>query len=241
MLSTAPAEFAARYFLEGQLRRHGSRFASRKRKTDPRPDIEECRLALTSGCDKNVLIDWLERYQFTGVIPNVNAALARWLRGDWNAVLCDKLPSAREVLRMQVDGARPVTVVTDPARIDRPILSRANAFEFLLHDLEHVYQFFYDPQLHILQRRFFAAIERALGAGWFDTYLDDPVFAEQFDYLIGDMNTHPQHGLQFLRAQLVEFYLRKRSCARALQLSPMDKAEIDSLLQAVFTKESVAP
>ncbi|MBI3775874.1 MAG: hypothetical protein HY273_10035 [Gammaproteobacteria bacterium] len=205
------AAFAACYFLHWQIHLHGRRFAARRFKHDARPDPAQWLNELTQvhgAVRDDVLISYFERYQFLGVIPNVNIALAAWLRGLWPLVLCEHVPLPAEVLDLQARGLRPVTLICDAMRARQPVLRKPDAFAFMTHDLEHAYKFFHDSRLHVLQRSLFAVLQVAQQRGVFAPYDHDAEFRTRFDYLISDMNTHPVHSLQYLRAILVEFHLR---------------------------------
>ena len=155
------------------------------------------------------LLHYLQRYGFLGVIANVPAALCAWLRKSWPLTLCEHIPAPEEVLEMQVRGTRPVTILSQYPRMLLPVLTKANAYAFMVHDLEHAYKYFNDPNLHRGQKRFFTAIERVLRLGILDGYRRDALFADKLAYLISDMNTHVVHSLQFLRAILIEHHLRR--------------------------------
>ncbi len=155
-----------------------------------------------------MLIDYLDRYQFLGVTREVTAALTGWLRGQWNLTLLGRIPKPSEVLRMQVRGTRPVTTLCESQRMFCPILDKRDAFVFLQHDLEHAYHFFSDPALHRMQRRLFVLLTAVIAEGAFRSMIHDLAFRNSFNYLISDMNTHPLHSLQYLRAILVEHFLR---------------------------------
>lgn len=225
--------YAAMYFLYGQIATHGRRYASRRRKADPRPDAVHCvaRLEHAAGAAlRTALLDELARRHFLGVIPAVPAALCAWLRGRWALHVCEHVPSAVEVLRLQARGRRPVTLLADYPRLLQPVLKQPDAWTFMVHDLEHAYKFFADERLHAAQRAFFAALERALAQRRFEHPLRDAVFADKFDYLISDMNTHPQHGLHYLRAILIEYHLRRERRPPRAALSPAAQAELTAAL-----------
>lgn len=228
------AVYAALYFLCWQLAMNGRRCAARKYKQDPRPDPvawwEELR-GLGGEDARERLLHFLQRYGFLGVIANVPAALRAWLRGGWPLTLCEHIPDPEQVLHMQVRGTRPVTILSDYPRLVRPVLHKANAYAFMVHDLEHAYKYFYDPELHRGQKGFFAAIERAMRQGMLDIYRRDPLFADKFTYLISDMNTHVMHSLQFLRAILIEYHLRRERKPLGGALSTEARGAIDALMQ----------
>lgn len=212
---------------------HGRRFAARRFKHDARPDpvlwTNELGQAYGSQLDE-LLIRYFERYQFLGVIPNVNIALSQWLRGQWPLVLCEHVPVPAEVLDLQARGQRPVTLICDVERARQPVLSKPDALAFMTHDLEHAYKFFHAPRLHALQRGFFAVLRAAQQRDVFRRYACDVEFRTRFDYLISDMNTHPVHSLQYLRAILVEFHLRIEHAGVADVLSSDAKGDVAETL-----------
>lgn len=217
-----PAEYAARYVLQWQLARHGNRLAQRRSRRDPKPDgaawfAELEALPRTEAAVH--LIHLIEDYDLRGVSRRVNVALAQWLRGAWPLTLLDRVPATHEVLHMQINGTRPVTVIADQARLLEPVEEKADAFAFVCHDLEHAWQFFHDPERHQAQRRFAEELARAIEQGVFSPYTADPEFARKFDYLAADMNTHVAHSLQYLRAILLDFHLRAEAKAPTDRLS----------------------
>lgn len=240
------ATYAALYFMYGQIAAHGARFAARRYRADPRPDPARwlAELAGAAGADLRArLLHYLSRYHFLSVIPNVPVALCAWLRGEWALSLCDSIPAPVEVLRMQAQGRRPVTLIAAYPRLMRPVLNKPNALAFMIHDLAHAYKFFHDPLLHAGQKAFFVRLEKSLARGDFTRHLSDPVFAAKFDYLMSDMNTHVQHSLHYLRAVLIESVLRRAGKPPRDRLSRGDAAEIAVLLDVLGEKgggESVA-
>jgi len=237
------AVFAALYFLYWQIATHGEPYASRKCKHDPRPDMAMWLAAMETQEGETLraqLLDWVGRYQFRGVIANVPVALGQWLRGAWPLVLREDIPGPREVLRMQARGARPVTVLTGYPRLLKPVLNKSDAFAFFLHDLEHAYKFFHSPELHAAQCMFFTVLDGALDRGVFTPHFVDAGFVERFHYLMSDMNTHPEHSRQYLRAILVEFYLRRERKVPAQALSPTAEREIADLMRAVEIPAALA-
>lgn len=229
------AAYAGVYFLIWQIERHGARFASRRRKIDPRPDAQAWLrdVERVSGGELSCLLqDRFTRYQFIGVIPNVSSALYHWLAGDWPLQLMEHIPAPREVLQMQASGRRPVTVLSRFPRLMQPVLNKPDAFAFMIHDLEHAYKLLNDPDLCQGQMRFFGALRECLGRGWFDAYAGDEAFDHKFDYLISDMNTHPAHSMQYLQAIMVEWHLRREGKSADATVSGAAWDDIQRLLSA---------
>jgi len=240
---SSPAVFAARYFLAGQMARHRDAFASRKRKDVRRPHAPTWLAALDAANPAEreaLLLDYVEHYQFRGVRAHVPTALGQWLRGRWPLELRHDIPSARAILRAQARGTRPVTAITAYPRMLAPVLTKPDAFAFFLHDLEHAYKFFYSPALYAGQRAFFVALETAIDRGMFACYVRDPVFADKFTYLMSDMNTHPQHSRQYLRAILIEFYLRADGRPPAAPLSAAAERAVDSIVRIMADTSPLA-
>ena len=230
--------FAALYFLLWQVAIHGQAFASRKHKLDPRPNAAEwlAVLAASQGESRRArLLDWLEHYQFRGVIGNVPAALVQWLRGAWPLILREDIPSPLDVLRMQARGTRAVTLITAWPRVREPVLTKSDAFAFFRHDLEHAYKFYHWPALYAGQCGFFARLEAAFDRGVFAPYFDDAEFVARFHYLMSDMNTHPEHSRQYLRAILIEFYRRCERHAPTEWLSAATERAIENVMLALET------
>jgi hypothetical protein len=206
-----PAVYATRYLLQWQWLRHGTALAQRRSRRDDKPDGRAwfAHLDTLAPADAaNFLASVLERYDLRGVRRRVNVALERWLRGAWPLTLYERVPAANDVLRMQIDGTRPITVIADYPRLIEPIEEKPDAFAFLCHDLEHAWQFFHDDERHLAQRCFARELACAIEKGVFAPYTQDPAFARKFDYLVADMNTHVAHSLQYLRAILLDFHLR---------------------------------
>ncbi len=234
------ASYAGLYFLHWQVASHGRRFASRRCRFDPKPDPVawfEDTLDLEREAVRGYLIRYFDRYQFLGVIANVPVALAAWLKGEWPLTLCGHIPDVRTVLAMQVEGKRPVTVLSAWPRMLSPVLAKANAFAFMVHDLEHAFKFFHHPELHGQQREFFRLLHQALNLGLFDGYLQDSVFSAKFDYLASDMNTHFMHACQYLRAILVEFHLRREGLREHDRLSRGAREQVSGLLAHMLGAE----
>ena len=237
------AAFAALYFLHWQIATHGQAFASRKRKHDPRPDAAEWLAVLESSEAERrraPLLDWLERYQFRGVIGNVPVALVQWLRGAWPLILREDIPRPLDVLRMQARGTRAVTLITAWPRAREPVLNKSDAFAFFRHDLEHAYKFYHSPSLYAGQCGFFARLETAFDRGVFAPYFDDAEFVTRFHYLMSDMNTHPEHSRQYLRAILIEFYRRRERKALAEWLNAAAERAIENVMRALEAPALVA-
>ena len=229
------AAYVALYVLHWQVARYGRGVAQRRSRRDPPADgLAWLSIALASPTRTELLADIFGRYELRGVRRRVGVTLQRWLRGEWRPTLLHAVPSARTVLRMQAAGSRPVTVISGYPRLLQPVLDKTDAFAFVCHDLEHAWQFFHDPTRCAAQQRFARRLEHAWTIGAFDACLADPAFADKFDYLAADMNTHVLHSLQYLRAILIEHHLRRAGLDPRARLPASSRAAVRAALAALI-------
>ncbi|MCR4331241.1 MAG: hypothetical protein NUV34_00835, partial [Sulfuricaulis sp.] len=76
--------------------------------------------------------------------------------------------------------------------------------------------------------------------GVFAPYFDDAEFVTRFHYLMSDMNTHPEHSRQYLRAILIEFYRRCERKALAEWLNAAAERAIENVMRALEAPALVA-
>lgn len=140
--------------------------------------------------------DILDKFQFKKVKRKAIEALIMWCKGEWSFQLSEKIYTPYEVLQIQSEGVRPVTMKFHKNL--SPILHREDCFDFFLHDLEHGYMFNYDQGLRQMQIHFFKKVYQSLQTNLWDKYLNRDHFQERFHYLISDMNTHLEHYKAYL-------------------------------------------
>lgn len=215
------AAVASLFFLWGQARKSpGASLASRFARFEPESN--------------DAILLFLRRHQYKRVRGKVLIALENWLAARWPLVLTEKVPTPLDVLRLQAGGRRPVSMIVREEALAAPVEHKENAFAFLIHDLEHAYMFFHDESLCRQQADFFASVLRSWEEGLWQEFMSEAVFARGFHYMMSDMNAHPQHGRQYLRALLIDFYRRKRNLGPSEKLAGHDQGEIDDLVGAVL-------
>lgn len=155
---------------------------------------------------KQALVDQVElesvlnHFVFKKVKAKALIALKKWFAGEWNFKLVSKILSPYEVLALQAQGIRPVTIKLQENFA--PILHKEDCLEFFIHDLEHGHMFFFDEELKTMQINFFRNVEASFSTRIWDKYLGDKSFEERLFYLISDMNTHEEHYRSYLHAML---------------------------------------
>lgn len=176
------AEMAVRFFLYY----HNEKYPNKK---------------LNRALKENVSLDViLNSFVFKKVKEKAMIALRKWFRGEWSLKLVSKVLTPYEVLALQAQGVRPVTIKIQKELT--PIMHKDDCLEFFIHDLEHGYMFFFDENLKRMQIKFFRNVEASFKTSIWDKYLEDTNFEERLFYLISDMNTHQEHYRSYLHAML---------------------------------------
>jgi hypothetical protein len=170
---------------------------------------------------------WPQIPGLPGMIPKI---LEDWREGKADLRLAAKPVSPRAMLEAQAAGWRYVTVDLEAALAGESVEGDRDAFEFALHDLGHAYAFFkadYQPRE---QTEFFKALLTDLDT--LAPYAEaDDKFAQDLEYCMADMNSHPQHLRQYLRGVLIESLLRREI---------FDENELSRLLDQLHTLREFA-
>lgn len=150
-------------------------------------------------------IQFLEKIRFRKIPDTIRITLLNWLLKKWNIKLLDYNPTSYEMLEFQSKGIRIVTIDFDSALNCQFVFEIRDAFEHFLHDLEHCYNFYNKEELYFKQIEFFKyllnfypEVEILLNI--------DLDFKRKWDYLISDMNSHPEHLKQYTKAIFYEVY-----------------------------------
>jgi hypothetical protein len=131
--------------------------------------------------------------------------LAGWLKQEYPLILVEEIPTPEQMLEIQCQGKRYVTLLEAPEWQQRKLGRHNGAFEFLLHDLEHAHKFLGDKSSHRGQVHFFRLVKNTdLGH-----FLMDEQFRREYHYLISDMNSHPVHLLKYLKAIVLNAFIRE--------------------------------
>lgn len=149
----------------------------------------------------------LTHFQLKGVREDSVLGLKGWLEGRYPLELWLTQPSPAEMLRLQSQGRRVVTLYLDPSDQDRKIGRHAGAYGFCLHDLEHAEKFFGGETGG--QIRFFQLLQAAIGLGHFQSLTTESQFSGELDYLMSDMNSHPVHLMKYLKAVVIGVFERR--------------------------------
>lgn len=136
----------------------------------------------------------LSSFHIRGVRQVARDVLCRWMKGEYPLTLTDRVPTAEEILNLQIAGGRWVTTVFLESELCRPVHDGRDALSFLLHDLGHAGQFFGNPRFQSGQIGSYRLLAKAqaenllLQPGQYHSQ-----WQEHVHYFLSDLNTHPVH------------------------------------------------
>lgn len=142
-------------------------------------------------------VEFLKTFQLKGVGRDSQAGLLGWLEERYPLDCRPDIPTPREMLDIQCEGRRFVTLMRKPEEQFVVYGRHPGALEFLLHDLEHAHKFFGNEDQMRGQIAFFRRLRDILPRL---EPLMDAQFSGELDYLMADMNSHPVHLLKYLKA-----------------------------------------
>lgn len=191
-----------------------------------KPFLSEQPVQTLRLCDSPVSATWTEKiwrrlpsdislyqlvsqFAFYGIPVSINRALTRWFEGVYPLQLWMNIPTPEQLLRIQTEGLRGVTVFEDEKHLSTMINSLRDPFEFILHDLEHADRFFFHPENQRGQMGFFKKLHHFWRHQDLQKmYKQDATFQHEFDYLMADMNSYSVHMLQYMKAITLGYFLR---------------------------------
>lgn len=148
----------------------------------------------------NPSLEIFRNYTLKSLPCSVARSLCLWRTGRYSLKLLNYKPSPLELLKMQVQGFRCVSLLSEDwgAFID----FERDVFSFAIHDLIHADHFFSQPQLFELQKYFYEEILRLTEKGFFETARLTENSKTLLEYIFSDMNSHPVHLFKTLKAAL---------------------------------------
>lgn len=180
----------------------GFLFNSRSVKT-----INETFRALGFPAEIYGMNDFFKSYRLKKLPEGVSRILHLWDQGSVDLMLVDAAITPQEMLALQAQGRRVVTISRTALLQGNLVEGQRDALEFLLHDLAHADLFF--KESHGEQVSFFKQVKRDLESNIYDIYLQDSLFKRDFEYVISDMNSCRVHLESCLKAAMIESEKRR--------------------------------
>lgn len=186
----------------------------------------------TLNLETNKILDFLKYYSFRFLPNSIREVLLMASLEEDKLVVRIDIPSSIEMLSLQSNGSRYITIDFESASNGNFIDDKRDAFEFVLHDLEHAYCFFKKEYDYERQIDFFSSIQR-------NYHMLKPIlnesdeFRKDFEYCISDMNSHPEHLIQYLKAILVKYFLVKNNKSEKSYLSSDEQIPMNEIMNAI--------
>lgn len=163
---------------------------------------------------------------------SVAQSLMAWDAGIYPLKMLDYVPSPEEVLNMQAQGVRCVTMLQQQKEMQELVEAGRDVLGFIVHDLIHADHFFADPDKAQAQIRFSQKLQDIYRLPPIQKMLqDDALFRHEFEYLMSDMNSVPLHLLKTLKAILLGHFKRLDGQNMKETLHPRHEAAFTELYQ----------
>jgi hypothetical protein len=217
------AELACVYVAARVHRAAGARWLQAQR-TSPLP--------LASNAPAARLFADRELWRVPRAVPS---ALCAWADGARPVDLLFRVPTPRELLRLQARGRRCVSLLDD----DVSTAPHEDGLAFAVHDLCHLEKFV-DPAHHTEQIGFFALLDRALDHPRFAALEAslDAAWIDDRDHVLADMNGSAVFLFLVLKSKL-KLAVRRRIARERGQPpplgGPLDPAEAEACADAYST------
>lgn len=151
-------------------------------------------------------------FNLKGIPLAVNRTMINWGQGLWKIKLLTHIPGPRELLRLQVQNTRCVTIIISHDDIDKLVLSARDPLSFVLHDLHHADHFFNQDDSLKGQLGFYSLVDKIYDHPLLKKSLkEDKQFKSEFDYVVSDMNAYVIHLFKCLKSAFVRADANKSS------------------------------
>lgn len=148
------------------------------------------------------LIDFINICKIKAFPESCNRSLCFISNKRYPLLISENIPTPQELLQIQITGKRIITINEDYTTWSNALYSGRDFLGFLLHDLIHADHFFFKPEYRDGQLGFFKFIQNMLLDESLGQLLTNESFKSGFEYIISDMNSHPVHLFQTLKALL---------------------------------------
>lgn len=162
-------------------------------------------------------------------------SLCAWKAGAYKLKLITSIPSPEEVLLMQSQGQRYVSMLIEPEQIRTFVDEGRDVLGFIIHDLIHADHFFADQNKAQAQIQFCQKLLIILDNPEIQNMLgSDAEFKTEFHYLMSDMNSVPLHLLKTLKAILLGYFKRKNHLSMVESLPYAEEQIFNRLFESVL-------
>lgn len=156
-------------------------------------------LTLSTNEETQKLLQLFNTQSLRGLPLTAQRGLMKWINKEYPLVFFEHLPTPMEVLELQCQGKRCISYFKNSTDFIK-IYSGRDYLSFLIHDLTHADLFFLEPSLTKEMTETFCWILKGIQNKTIPhpEDLDNATMKSELEYIISDMNTHPQHIKQSL-------------------------------------------
>jgi len=138
------------------------------------------------------VLTYMASFLLRGISSKINRALKYWIDHPDCLLLTFKMPTAYEILCLQAQGRRVVTLFESAEDLSS-YHDGKDPLTFVVHDLVHADELFCQNDCYKEQVAFYQRVKSEIDAGKYAALLSNEKFKIEFEYLIADMNSHPAH------------------------------------------------
>ncbi len=144
-------------------------------------------------------------FNLKGIPESINRTMLAWMSGEWDIRLLTHIPSPRELLKLQVQKARCLTITIQPEQLGELVLSARDPLSFVLHDLMHADHFFQHKEIIDGQLGFYEKINSIYEKDELKQAMkNNAQFRKEFEYVASDMNAYVIHLFKCLKSAIVK-------------------------------------
>lgn len=148
------------------------------------------------------LTDFINEYRINAFPQACSRSLCYIMSGRYPLIISHNTPTPVELLNIQISGKRIITINENFESWPHTLFSERDFLGFVMHDLIHADHFFFEPEHRDGQLGFLKLVGNLLNDETLQMLLKSDAFKNGFEYIISDMNSHPLHLLQTLKALL---------------------------------------
>jgi len=148
------------------------------------------------------------QFNLKGIPLATNRTMINWNQGNWPIQCLHHIPSPRELLKMQAEGQRCITLIINPDEISKLVLELRDPLSFVIHDLDHADHFFKLEKSYQGQVTLFKLIESIYDKSEIKkSFKDNNQFKTDFHYVASDMNAYAIHMLKCFKSAFERYDL----------------------------------
>ena len=183
----------------------------------------------------HLFIDFFCTHSWRSIPYSVARSLCEWHNGLYDLKLLTTIPSVEEVLEMQAQGRRCVSMLISAEEIQNFVLEGRDVLGFIVHDLIHADHFFHHRENALAQIQFSQKLVILRQFTVTDQMMQlDFKFRDELHYLMSDMNSVPLHLLKTLKAVVLGYFKRRDQVEMNAVLSSQSEAEFRDVLETLL-------